>query len=447
MVAIVVPALAPYDVVKRWSNLDPWLENPKLAAPEWSTWFTGKNEPRTAIYPDAEFRKVTVHAQPPGTNLTLTLINYTKAFFWPYDNFPSELSLSITATFPGQSPFLEIYWLRPDGQYFRLFAKSIANAGRNVSQTYHLSTNPDVLTNIRDWVNREGVIPAGTVSSAYVQPETVLFAVNDSAQLDGRRANVLKGKYELIIRYTGFTGSDDVAGRFIVYGTVYGLAGTDQKRRDLMIGLLWGAPVALSFGIAAALVTVLVQMILGALGAWYGGPLDVFIQRLADFYLIIPLLPLLILIALLYRPSILLILAVLVALGIAGGTTKVARSIVLQIREEQYIEAALSYGASRVRILFRYIIPRLMPYTFALVALSVPIFIFLEASLSFLGLGDPVLPTWGALLGEAETNSAGFYGWWWWIAFPAAGIIYTTIGFALLGYAFDKVLNPRLREE
>jgi peptide/nickel transport system permease protein len=137
----------------------------------------------------------------------------------------------------------------------------------------------------------------------------------------------------------------------------------------------------------------------------------------------------------------------LVVFGIVGSTTKVVRSIVLQIKEEQFIEAAQSYGASRGRILFKYIIPRIMPYTFALVALSVPAFIFVEASLSFLGLGDPVLPTWGAIIGEAYTQGALFYGWWWWIIFPSAGIIYTTIGFALLGYAFDKVLNPRLREE
>jgi peptide/nickel transport system permease protein len=77
----------------------------------------------------------------------------------------------------------------------------------------------------------------------------------------------------------------------------------------------------------------------------------------------------------------------------------------------------------------------------------VPSFIFLEASLAFLGLGDPVLPTWGNLIGKADTGGALFYGYWWWIVFPIAGIMFTTVAFALLGYAFDKVLNPRLREQ
>jgi peptide/nickel transport system permease protein len=232
-----------------------------------------------------------------------------------------------------------------------------------------------------------------------------------------------------------------------MYGTVFGLAGTDDRRRDLMVGILWGAPVALAFGVAAGAVVVLVQTILGALGGWYGGATDEAIQRATDIFLILPILPILIVISLFYRPGIWVILFVVVAFGIVGSTTKVVRSIVLQIREEQFIEAAQAYGASRLRILFRYIMPRVMPYVFALVALSVPAFIFLEASLSFLGLGDPTLPTWGALLGDAYNGSALFYGYWWWVAFPTIGIVYTAVGFALLGYAFDKVINPRLREE
>jgi len=233
-----------------------------------------------------------------------------------------------------------------------------------------------------------------------------------------------------------------------IYGTVFGLAGTDDQRRDLMTGLLWGAPVALAFGVAAAVVVVLIQTVLGAISGWYGGAIDETIQRSADIFLIIPILPILIIIQLVFhRPGILAILFVVVAFGIVGSTTKVVRSIVLQIREEQFVEAAQSYGASRLRILFRYIMPRVMPYVFALVALSVPAFIFLEASLSFLGLGDPTLPTWGATLGNAYNGSALYYGYWWWVAFPTLGIVYTAIGFALLGYAFDKVINPRLREE
>src|SRR3972149_7874565 len=118
--------------------------------------------------------------------------------------------------------------------------------------------------------------------------------------------------------------------------------------------------------------------------------MDELVQRFAAFFLILPFLPILVLISLFYRPGIWALLLVVIGFGVVGGTTKVVRSIVLQVKEELYVEVAKSYGLSRARILFRHILPRTMPYTFALITLSVPGFIFLEAALSFLGLGDPV---------------------------------------------------------
>ena len=443
IVAAIVPFYAPYDVVRNWSRLDPWQDNPRYAAPEWSEIFSGGHQPRTTIFEPDSFRKNIYFVTVPGSNETFKVVNLTKSFYWDYDNFPSELSIAVNGTFSGQSPLIEVGWLREsDGQFVSLLVQSIPDSARNrsVVLTQTSSAITQIRDNIRTWVLNEGVIDQANVTTAVIMPEVALFARNDTAQLSGHNAHLQKGFYELIVKYTSFNNTDDVNGRLILYGTVYGIAGTDDKRRDLLTGLLWGAPIALAFGVAAG-------GVVGALSGWYGGPIDTFVQRFADFYLIIPTLPILIMISLFYRPGIVALLFYLVAFGIVGSTTKVVRSIVLQIKEEQFIEAAQSYGASRGRILFKYIIPRIMPYTFALVALSVPAFIFVEASLSFLGLGDPVLPTWGSIIGQAYDQGALFYGWWWWILFPAGGIIYTTIGFALLGYAFDKVLNPRLREE
>ena len=265
--------------------------------------------------------------------------------------------------------------------------------------------------------------------------------------LDVRKAAVLRGEYQFNVEMISAGPSLGMDAKAVVFGTIFGIAGTDSSRRDLFVGLLWGAPIALAFGGVAAIVIVVLQTILGALATWYGGWWDEIIQRVADVLLVLPLLPILLLIAIVYSPSIWFILLVLVGFGVVGSTSKVARSIVLQVKEEAYIESAISYGASRGRILFKHILPRLLPYTFALIALSVPSFIFLEASLSFLGLGDPLLPTWGSILGEAYTGNAVFRGFWWWIAFPVGGIVFATVAFALLGYSFDKVLNPRLREQ
>ncbi len=460
LLAALVPVFAPYNVVQAWSNPVVWQDNPKLAAPEWSEVFVGKHLPRTIIIPpngqSGGFDKVRVPVNVSGQSYTFIVLQ--KKFSFQYDAFPSEITLYLEANFGNASPLVTASLIRPDGQDVPLFTgvPSLRSPDLN---TYSLSyPNPkdasfQIYANLENWLIANGIANRTVLdqiypSTYYIHPEELLFAKLNRSMLNPATAEVLKGdNYTLKFEITGFSATDDANAKAVFYGTVYGLAGTDDQRHDLLVAVMWGAPVALAFGLAGALASVLLQTILGALGGWYGGALDEVVQRAADFYLIIPTLPILILIALLYRPSIVYILLILVVFGVVGATTKVVRSIVLQVKEEQYIEAARSYGASRRRVLFRYIMPRVMPYTFALIALTVPSFIFLEASLSFLGLGDPVLPTWGHVLGNAYDGGALFYGYWWWIVFPVAGIVFATVAFALLGYAFDKVLNPRLREQ
>ncbi len=465
LLAVLVPIFAPYNVVSAWNTPTVWADNPKLAAPEWSQIFVGKDLSKTIIipyYPDSSgFEKVRV-VENSTSSQVFTLVQLTKTFSFQYDSFPSELSLYVTANFGNVSPLVSVFWTRPDNQTIHLFDDVPGIKAPQVI-TYSLSVpnfkdpSYQAYTSIEKWLINANVTNATEWSNLYPmssgfytsppQSQVLLFAKLNHSMLNPNTAQVLKGDYTIRILVLGFSATDDANAKAVVFGEVYGLAGTDDQRRDLLVALMWGAPVALAFGLAGALASVLIQTILGALGGWYGGLVDEFVQRAADFYLIIPTLPILILIGLLYRPGILAILFILVVFGVVGATTKVVRSIVLQVREEQFIEAARSYGASRRRILFRYIIPRTMPYTFALIALTVPAFIFLEASLSFLGLGDPILPTWGHVLGNAYDGGALFYGKWWWILFPAGGIIFATVAFALLGYAFDKVLNPRLREQ
>ncbi len=465
LLAVLVPIFAPYNVVSAWQTPSVWADNPKLAAPEWTEIFSGQHLSRTIILQPygtpGGFSHVRAVAN--STNQTYTLVQLKKSFSFQYDNFPSELTLYVTANFGTSSPLVTVYFDRPDGQEIKLF-EDVPGIRAPQPNTYSLSlpsyTDPSyqIYGNIKNWLISKNITTEPEWNSVYnssagfytkpPRSEVLLFAKMNHDMLNPATAQVLKGdNYSFRILVLGFSAQDDANAKAVIYGTVYGLAGTDDMRRDLLVALLWGAPVALAFGLAGALSSVLIQTILGAISGWYGGWIDELVQRAADFYLIIPTLPILIIIGLIYRPGILAILFVLVVFGIVGATTKVVRSIVLQVREDQFIEAARSYGASRRRILFRYILPRVMPYTFALIALTVPAFIFLEASLSFLGLGDPVLPTWGHLLGNAYDGGALFYGMWWWILFPAAGIIFATVAFALLGYAFDKVLNPRLREQ
>ncbi len=148
-----------------------------------------------------------------------------------------------------------------------------------------------------------------------------------------------------------------------------------------------------------------------------------------------------------YSHSIWVILGVTILLSIFTGSIKSYRAIFVQVKESMYIEAARAYGASNGRIIFQYsnshgMIPLLIP---GLVS-SVPAFVFLNSTLAILGLGDPVLPTWGKIIDDAFTNGALYKGYYYWILEPAVLLMITGLSFAMLGFALDRIFNPRLRD-
>jgi peptide/nickel transport system permease protein len=147
-----------------------------------------------------------------------------------------------------------------------------------------------------------------------------------------------------------------------------------------------------------------------------------------------------------YSRSIWVILGATILLSIFTGSIKSYRAIFLQVKESGYIEAARAYGASNARIIFNYLIPRMIPLLIPGLVSSIPSFVFLEASLALLGLGDPVLPTWGKIINDADVDGALYKGYYYWVLEPAVLLMMTGLGFAMLGYALDRVFNPRLRE-
>jgi peptide/nickel transport system permease protein len=135
-----------------------------------------------------------------------------------------------------------------------------------------------------------------------------------------------------------------------------------------------------------------------------------------------------------------------VLLSIFTGQIKSLRAAFMQVKESTYIEAAKAYGASNRRLILMYLIPRMIPTLIPGLVSSVPTFVFLEASLAVLGLGDPTLPTWGKLINDAFVNGALYKGQYYWILEPAILLMFTGLAFALLGFALDRIFNPRLRE-
>lgn len=426
--SIVALVYVPFDISSRWNDITFWQLNPRLAPPSWINVFLNKKLPETIIIGEEDFVKYDYYVETAG----LKYLTLEARLEYSYEDHPSEV-IGILYVNNSSGALVTIKWVQPNGVEIPL-SRFVVDDG--VTPIY-FSIRKDVQEGLLNTMVKLGTVPPNTIN-----PEVLLFSdLNPSSSF-----NVLKGIYRFKIDAATSSRNATIDSKLIIYGKVYGLAGTDSKRRDLFVGIVWGAPVALAFGLTTAILTSFIQTLLGTLSAWYGGRVDEIVQRITDVYMILPFLPILITISVIYKINIWTLLAIVVALSVFGGATKTARSMTLQIMNEPYIEAAVSYGASRRRIMLLYILPRLLPYTMANIVLSVPSYVFLEAALSLLSLGDPAMPTWGKIISDAFEGGAVVHGLWWWVLIPSILIIMTAIAFALIGLALDKVVNPRLRE-
>jgi peptide/nickel transport system permease protein len=199
------------------------------------------------------------------------------------------------------------------------------------------------------------------------------------------------------------------------------------------------------FGLVAAVGTSLTQLIISAISTWFGGWIDVLIQRITNVNMVLPFLPILIMIGTFYSRSIFVILTCVILLSIFGAGILTYRAMFMQIKESPYIEASRSYGASNSRIIFKYMVPRLIPMLIPGFVSLIPSYVFLESSLAILGLGDPTIPTWGKVIDESYNSGALFNGYYYWVLEPSFLLVVTGLAFAVVGYALDRVFNPRLR--
>jgi peptide/nickel transport system permease protein len=431
----------PYnEAIRLWRGQEAmWIDNPRTAAPEWVEFFVGKKLPRT-IKLDSRERQTGVSKaviDVPGTEMKKVLIEYR--FRFDYDELPSELNLFFFSNYSGASaPLVRLIWRKPSGEEIELLRYSL----RSTDDKVYVSISDAIL---RDLISYYTSKFPGNVSER-ITVLKLLFGKVTASSLASGDFEVEKGDYVLRIEATVFSKTVDVDAKLVVYGTVHGVAGTDHLRRPLEIPLLWGTPIAIAFGLTASLVTTFLQMIIAVISGWYGGMVDAVIQRVTELYMVIPFLPFLILISTFYKIDIWVLLAVVIVLSIFGGGIKGTRALVMQIKEYPYIEAAKAYGASDFRIILFYIIPKILPPVVPGLVGAVPGYVFLEAGLAFLGLGDPFLPTWGKVINEAYTNGALYRGLYYWVLEPAAMLMLTSFAFAFLGFALDKIVNPRLRE-
>jgi peptide/nickel transport system permease protein len=360
--------------------------------------------------------------------------SHSYIFNFNYDSYPSDFMVMYTAKYGTIQPALQIDVIRPDGNEFQIYFASLPTSQNESNEFSARIFSTDTL--IADSLMGYSNLFAYTVDAT--RQQVMIFS-------DTEENKVLKGTYVIRNTFYLFDPSDTVVDSGVILGgKVYGTMGTDDSRRDLAIGLLWGAPVALFIGLTVSGAAVFIGLIYGIFAGYKGNRTDEGLMRINDVFYSLPTLPLLVILSVTIGRSIFLITGFLVIFSWVG-MAKISRSLALQIKSLQYIEAARLMGQSDTKIIFKHIIPQLLPLTFASIAIAVPSAILGEAALSFLGLGDPSIPTWGQILHDAHSAGAMSRGLWWWIVPPGLMIAITGLAFVLIGNALDSIVNVRAR--
>ena len=403
---------------------------PRLAAPIWFNYFSRTVRLSTFILDEnSQEASVAVRASENGWLEKTT----TFKFEYAYGDFPSDVFLYLNPDYTEKFPFVSMVWTTPDGRATEL--KTLAVQGETnydfrsgIAIAKLLNKNPEW----KNWFILDGQYPTPVYK--------VLFAKPGSTQSIPQQ-----GTYQLEIKSLLFEEASDLHPQLVLLGQVYGAAGTDFWRRDLIVPLFWGMPFALLIGFMGTLITTLIAMVLPAIGVWFGGWLDAFIQRLTEVNMVLPGLAIAVMANALFGTSIWILLGIVVLLNAFGGPIKTFRSAFLQAKEAPYMEVARSYGASNLRIITHYLVPRILPVFIPHLITQIPSFIFLEATLGFFNIKSNY-PSWGRIIYEGLSRGA-LYGSPFWVLEPIFLLLLTGLAFAMLGSALERILNPRVIDQ
>jgi len=286
--AIVVIIKIPYnDAIDTWRGGEAVVgKNPRTVPPKWFNWFReDKLVESLDLIEGDEGVTVTEETTEGGTLIKTT----TFAFDYDYKSFPTELTMYFTSEFEAKQPFVSLKWITPDGTEIK-----INNFAIGKTHTYPINQEEKLK-------KRLGNVPP--VIGLFLDPES-------ESKLP------VKGTYQLVVEQISFEPESTVQAEFVLLGEVFGWAGTDHMRRDLLLPILWGIPIALAFGLLAALGTSVLTMTIAAIGTWYAGIVDAIIQRITEINLVLPFFSFLIMVGTFYSRSIWIILGATIALSI-----------------------------------------------------------------------------------------------------------------------------------
>lgn len=218
--------------------------------------------------------------------------------------------------------------------------------------------------------------------------------------------------------------------------------GTDYLGRDIVAGMFKGGGPTMAVGGSAALITMVIGITLGALAGYYGGWVDNLLMRFTEFFQVLPALLFAMVLVTLFSPS---LWTIAFAIGVVSWpqTARLTRAEFLKIKELEYVTAARAIGAPNNRIIWKVILPNAAPPLIVSATLTIGVAILFEAGLSFLGLGDPNVMSWGLMIGA---NRDYILDAWWPVTFPGLAIFLTVFAVSLVGDGLNDAFNPKLRE-
>ncbi|MCH5672847.1 ABC transporter permease [Streptomyces gilvus] len=242
---------------------------------------------------------------------------------------------------------------------------------------------------------------------------------------------------------SGVTGVTDAPGSPLEAPSGEFPLGTDRFGRNLLGLVVWGARVSLLVGLLAAVLSVVIGTVVGITAGHFRGAYATVLMRITDWFLVMPALVLAIALATVMSRS---LGTVILAIGVTSWptTARLVRAQTLAVESRPYIERAKALGGGHWHVMTRHVLPNVMPLVLAQTTLMISSSVLAEATLAFLGLGDPTVISWGGLLQDAREAGAVSSGDWWYLVPPGIAIAVVALAFTLCGRAVESVLNPRL---
>lgn len=339
-ISLIAIIAVPSETFSEWNNPSKWISYPKVAIPGWVNLFLIEKIPEHKIM-DNPIEKE-------KTSGDISLVSHQFGFNFEYDDFPNDFIYEFSAQYSG-APLLEILVIRPDGVQLELLSTSLPNSDSPTTHTERIFSTDE---SIRKKLFLQS--DKFDFSLDRLSAEDIVFSKIQTHQ-------PLKGNYVFMVNLYGINSQNEIPESvLIVGGKAFGVMGTDELRRDLAIGLLWGTPLALFIGIVVAIASVGFGLLYGVYAGYKGKKTDEAMMRLNDVIYALPALPFLIILSVTISNSIFLMIGFLTLFGWVG-IAKVSRSMALQIKTRGYIDAAEMMGQKKSKIILRHILPQLLP--------------------------------------------------------------------------------------